>query len=285
MKNALPFIIFLLGSLYGNALPKDDLKILSYNVKMLPRFIKREKHFPIKRAHIIPAYLLEENADVIVLQEAFDMKAYRIFKKRLKEKYPYVIGPLNKKPGFKINGGIVIYSKYPMKKLGEIQYSVCESFDCWARKGTLLVEVDNGQHIFQIAGTHLNGGGSIEFKTTEFREMGTLVKQHAREGVPQFCVGDYNIAQAETAYYESMLKQLDAEDGPITGHACCTNDHLNNDMERFSYERNTIDYILYRANGIPLKETKRYIQQYCYQWCKEHEDLSDHYALVMELKW
>jgi exonuclease III len=263
-----------------------SLRILSYNIKMLPRIVKREHHAPVKRARMIPAHLEEENPDVIVLQEAFDSKANRIMHRSLRNRYPYMIGPVNKKAGFKINGGVVIYSKYPLKKLGEVQYSQCEDFDCWARKGALLVEVNDGHHIYQVAGTHLNGGGSLELKTSQYREMGELMKRFSRTGVPQFAVGDYNTSNFDTAYYQSMLHQLDAEDGPVTGELFCTNDHLNNDMERYDpKEQNIIDYILYRPNGVKPQKMQRIIRSYCQRWSKEHEDLSDHYALLMELKW
>ena len=102
MKTCLTIFILLVFSWVVPAQPNNSrgtsansLKILSYNVKMLPRFIKRERHFPIKRAHIIPSYLTQEDVDIIVLQEAFDMKANRIFRKQLKAKYPYIIGPEN----------------------------------------------------------------------------------------------------------------------------------------------------------------------------------------------
>ncbi len=269
----------------SSGIAAGHLRLLSYNIKMLPRFIKREHHFPIRRAHLIPAYLLEDNADILVLQEAFDKKANRIFRNLLKARYPYIIGPVNQIPGFKINGGVMICSKYPMKQIGAIQYSVCEDFDCWARKGVLLVEINDGRHTFQVAGTHLNGGGSLAFKTTEFHEMGQLMKQNARQGVPQFCAGDYNISNFDTAYYRSMIKELEAQDGPVSGPIFFTNDHLNNDMERFSSERNLIDYILYRPNGVQPAATNRLIHSYCCQWSKDHDDLSDHYALLLDLNW
>jgi len=265
---------------------QNGLRILSYNIKMLPRFIKREHHFPITRAHIIPAYVKDENPDIIVFQEAFDGKADRILRKALKEKYPYIIGPLNKKAGFKINGGVLICSKYQLKQLGALQYSQCDDFDCWARKGVMLVEVNDGKHIFQIAGTHMNGGGSVALKTSQYREMGQLVKEFARAGVPQFCVGDYNTSNLEPQYYNALISNLDAEDGPISGSLTCTNDHLNNDMEWYdAKDRNIIDYILYRSNGVHPQKMQRSIKQYCQRWSPTHEDLSDHYALLMELTW
>src|ERR1043165_1044424 len=256
---------------------RKTLRILSYNVKMLPAIIvTREHHAPFKRARMIPAHLLEENADVMVLQEAFSPRANRIMRRAMKKVYPYVVGPVNRKAGFKINGGVVVYSKYPMKKLGEVQYSQCEDFDCLARKGALLVEITDSNHVYQIAGTHLNGGGSLELKTSQYNEMGALMKQYSRPGVPQFAVGDYNTSNFDTAYYQSMVKCLDAEDGPVTGELFCTNDHLNNDMERYDpKEQNIIDYILYRPNGIKPQQITRVIRSYCQRWSTEHEDLSD----------
>jgi endonuclease/exonuclease/phosphatase family metal-dependent hydrolase len=266
---------------------QKSLRILSYNIKFLPRIIRRSHHYPLKRAPLIPAYIMEENPDIVVFQEAFDGAADRILKKKLKAQYPYMLGPLNKKPGFKINGGVLICSKYPLKQLGAVQYSQCEDFDCWARKGVMLVEVSDGTHTFQIAGTHMNGGGSVELKTSQYREMGNLVKQFARPGVPQFCVGDYNTSNLEPQYYNALITNLDAQDGPISGNLTVTNDHLNNDMEEdFNpKDRNIIDYILYRPNGVKPQKMTRTIKQYCYQWNKDHCDLSDHYALLMELTW
>ena len=266
---------------------QKGLRILSYNIKCLPRIIRRAHHYPLKRAPIIPQYVIEENPDIVVFQEAFDGAADRILKKKLKAKYPYILGPVNKKAGFKINGGVLICSKYPMRKLGTVQYSQCDDFDCWARKGVMLVEVTIGNHTFQIAGTHMNGGGSVALKTSQYREMGNLVKEFARPGVPQFCVGDYNTSNLEPQYYNALISNMDAEDGPISGDLQVTNDHLNNDMEEdFNpKDRNIIDYILYRPNGIRPQKMTRTIKQYCYPWMKGHDDLSDHYALVMDLTW
>ena len=291
MKNALLLILALccLTSFAGNPPESSSksLRILSYNIKMLPRIIKSQHHHPIIRAHIIPAYITEENPDIVVFQEAFDPKADRILRKALKQKYPYMIGPVNKKAGFKINGGVLVMSKYPIKQIATVQYSKCTDFDCWARKGVLLVEVNDGQRVYQIAGTHMNGGGSLELKTTQYQEMGALVKQYAKPGIPQFLVGDYNTSNFDKPFYNSMISQLDAEDGPITGLLQCTNDHLNNDMEPYFdvKERDIIDYILYRPNGVRPQAMQRTIHQYCNQWSKQNQDLSDHYALLMELKW
>ena len=163
--------LFCIAALSARAGDKD-LRILTYNIKMLPREILSQHHHPIIRARIIPDFIIQENADIVVFEEAFDTKADRILRKHLKAQYPYILGPLNKKPGFKINGGVMMFSKYPLKKLNTIQYSQCSDEDCWARKGVMLVEVNDGQHVFQLAGTHLNGGGTLELKEKPIRRNG-----------------------------------------------------------------------------------------------------------------
>lgn len=267
--------------------PDQDLRILTYNIKMLPREILRAHHHPIIRARIIPDYIIQENADIVVFEEAFDTKADRILRKRLRSLYPYILGPVNKKPGFKISGGVMMFSKYPLKQLATLQYTQCSDEDCWARKGVMLVEVSDGKHTFQLAGTHMNGGGTLDLKKSQYAEMGALIKEYAKPGEPQILAGDYNTNYFDKPFYNAMIQALDAEDGPLTGGEGFTDDHLQNDMEPWfdPKDRGIIDFILYRPNGVHPQSITRNIRQYCYQWSKEHCDLSDHYAVLMDLKW
>ena len=96
MKNSfLICIVFCLAAISAHAGDKE-LRILTYNIKTLPREILSQHHHPIIRARIIPDYIIQENADIVVFEEAFDTKADRILRKRLKAQYPYILGPVNK---------------------------------------------------------------------------------------------------------------------------------------------------------------------------------------------
>ena len=131
----------------------------------------------------------------------------------------------------------------------------------------------------------MNSGASMALKTSQCREMGQLVKGVRTPGVPQFCVGDYNTSNLDSSYYRALISNLDAEDGAISGTLTCTNDHVGNDMEEPDMEQDIIDYVSVRPNGVrPLKMT-RTIKRYCQRWSPTHQDLSDHYALLMELTW
>src|SRR5687768_7272364 len=108
----------------------NELRILSWNIQMLPRMLWRISRGPIRRSKLIPQHVINDQADIIVFQECFDARVRRILKHRLKDTYPYMVGPANRAPmQFKTNSGIVIYSKVPIKKLGTIDFKDCQHDD------------------------------------------------------------------------------------------------------------------------------------------------------------
>src|ERR1700722_10728049 len=68
----------------------NSLKILSWNIFMLPRFIMRTGQ--LKRAHEIVNVLKEEDADIIIFQEAFDRNAREIIRRGLSSYFPFESG-------------------------------------------------------------------------------------------------------------------------------------------------------------------------------------------------
>ncbi|MBS1685388.1 MAG: hypothetical protein JSS76_11555 [Bacteroidetes bacterium] len=49
-------------------------------------------------------------------------------------------------------------------------------------------------------------------------------------------------------------------------------------------EQDIIDYILYKANGHACKEISRHIYRYTTPWDLDHQDLSDHMTLSIDVK-
>lgn len=285
-------LLFLFLPLSNTAAPTEPpiadtsaINILSWNIKMLPRVLHFIKHYPVKRAKIIPQKLNNSGYDVLVLQEAFDRKANRIMRKAMKEQYPYVIGPANQRPGFKVSSGVIIYSKFPMKQLGTVDFKQCEKEDCYARKGALLVQIVAHGDTFQVLGTHLEAGGSRELKTSQYVELAALLDENAKEGIPQLVCGDFNTHKTDTVMYPRLLSYIKGEDGELTGELQYTSDHLLNDMDSYNpNRRNVIDFIFYRPNGRPYKASERCVARYCQQWDDKHKDLSDHFGVLMRLK-
>lgn len=274
----------------GNDTPKDtsanQISILTWNIKMLPRVAIHLKHHPVKRAHIIPGILLKESPDVIVFQEAYDRLAMKLIARQLRIKYPYQQGAQNRKGiTFKRAGGVIIFSKHPMKEVESIRYSWMEGINKLAGKGALLVEINHPSKTFQVLGTHMEAGGSRELKISQYKDAGLLLKKHEKQGVPQFACGDFNTRRSDTILYPTLIKELQAEDGTLTGELQWTSDHLLNDMDSYNpTRRNLIDYVFCRPNGCVYAQPERRVMRFETQWHKKHKDLSDHFAVLLRTR-
>lgn len=258
----------------------QEFTIISWNIKFLPRILAHIGHHPLKRVAPIAGHLLRDTADVVVFQEAFDNVANRRLLKALKPLYPYHIGPANKKGAFKLSSGILIVSRYPLRELGTVDFRSCEKEDCWAKKGGLLVELSWQGRLIQVLGTHLEAGGGRNIKLEQYEELAGLIKTHQKPGVPQMLCGDFNTRASDNFLYPRMLETLGATDGPLTGELQYTSDHLLNDMSTYRPEdREVIDFILYKGNGLEPRFVQRSVLRYTHRWQKGHQDLSDHFAV------
>ena len=272
----------------NDTIPSHQISIMTYNIKMLPRgansFIH---HFPLKRARLIPDKVIEEGADVVVFQEAFDGVAVRILRKKLSAAYPYNMGFQNRKViSYKRAGGVLMFSKYPLSEIESIKYSQCKGIDCAGNKGSMLVEVAHPAGRFQLLGTHMQAGGSKDLKESQYAEAGALLKRHEQAGVPQFAAGDFNTKKAANPeLYDSLVRALHAEDGNICSDLQFTSDHSLNDMEEYNpAKRNVIDYVFFKGNGVKPVSATRCVRRFEQQWDAKHKDLSDHFAMVLRMQ-
>lgn len=264
----------------------QEVRIMTYNLKFLPRFAFTLGHHPVKRAKLIPQHLINDSVDVVVFEEMFDPLAIRILSEKLQPAYPYIIGPGKFRPkGFKRGSGVMIASKFPITALEKIRYSQCKGYDCYAHKGAILVEVNAPQQRFQLFGTHMQSGGSNALKLQEQLEAAALLQRHRQPGVPQLIAGDFNIRQNDTLLYNAMIRNLECTNDSVCGTQKWTSDHFLNDMYPFSEtKRRQLDYILYIPNGVKPSFMERTVKMYRQRWSARHQDLSDHFALMMRLK-
>ena len=263
----------------------DEVRILSWNIKMLPRLVLHLREGQIRRAKALIPLMVKDQIDIIVFQECFDARVRRIFQRKLTAHFPFVAGPANPNPWrLKTNSGVMIFSRLPLRTLGEIDFSECEGPDCYARKGALLVETEHNGVPFQVLGTHLEAGGSKALKTGQYTELKSLIDQHQKEGVPQFLCGDFNTHKnGKKGLYPIMLETLEAEDGDLVSdfqHTTGPSD-MRKAQKRSRWE--VIDFILVRNNGHSLRSMERHVRIYRSPWNPKHEDLSDHFAVLAKI--
>jgi len=284
MKHILFFL--LLTSSTAAFASETSLRILSWNIKMLPRqFNTFIKHFPLQRSNIIPELLNNDSVDIICFQEAFDRRVNNKLIKALSAKFPYVIGPANERTGkLKLNSGIIFFSRFPMEKIGSIVFDDCGEENCMAQKGGLLVEVTVKDKKIQILGTHMDASSDEKIKESQLKQLGNLLEKYIKNAVPQLICGDFNIEKSNKSLYQKMLSFLKADDGPLTGDLQYTFDPSKNDMNYDNESPKLIDFILYRSNGFKEKMFQRKIQRYEKKWNKKQSDLSDHFAVLLEME-
>ena len=268
--------------------PEGEIRILSWNIKILPWITGPKNRIGAqKRAKIIPLPLIDDLVDVIIFQEAFDNRIAAKLRKALRKTFPYQTRQANRVPGFKTNSGVMILSKYPLTELGSVDFTDCEKEDCWAHKGALLVEIELPGQIIQVLGTHLEAGGGPVIKTNQYKEIKGLTDLHQKSGIPQLLCGDFNTHVSDKELYQTMLSTLDASDGPISGEIKYTAGKYQNDLfpvEKRKEIGEVIDFILYRGQGIQPSSMERFVRIYKIQWHPQHENLSDHHAVLMKIR-
>ena len=266
---------------------ETKLHILSWNIKMLPRQYNIViKHHPLKRIKLISEQILSDSIDIVCFQELFDTKVNKRMKAELSKQFPYVVGPANEARSiFRLSSGVIFFSRYPIRKLETVEFSDCQEEDCVARKGALLIEAEVDGKKIQLLGTHMNAAGGEDVKIKQLVQIRTLIEKHSKSGIPQLICGDFNIKKTNGKLYQMMLDFFKANDGPILGAFQHTFDPKNNDMcAKEKEEPQLIDFIFFRSNETrEAKESSRELRCYRKDWSKKNKDLSNHFALLMEV--
>lgn len=277
------------------AFPQDSLRILSWNVQMLPRFVNTNGKG--KRAKAIVEQLKTHHYDVVVFQELFKKRSRRIIRKGLAKEFPYHTQVLNKKTfSFKTNGGVMLFSRFPVNEVHEIRYKDRTGFDKLSRKGALLAEMVVHGKTIQVAGTHLQAFGPTEIMYSQYQQLhDELLKPHTKPGIPQFICGDFNTIKTiptqlpsgvtqdmvnRLARYPVMLQTLGVQDYELEGPQQYTMDRPYNDLCKGGKDRRLLlDYVWVRTPSDISYSVTRRVKIMRQQWHKDHQDLSDHFAV------
>lgn len=273
---------------------QDTLKLLTWNIQMLPRFVNNNGK--AKRAKIIVEKLQQSDYEVVILQEAFYRRARKIITKGLAKTYPYQTNVLNKQTiGLKTNGGVIILSKLPIQQVSEVKFDSRASVDRFARKGAMMVTVQWKNQPLQIVGTHLQAFSTSDITYNQLSQIKNELLDKQPSQIPQVICGDFNIIKTfpdklpsnidsarlqKLPRYPKLLEILGAEDGDLLGENQFSMDRPNNDLaKKFKQYRLLLDYVLLR-NQTPTKLTiLRKIKVFRHAWHKEHQDLSDHFGV------
>lgn len=266
---------------------QDDggqLKVITWNIYMLPRLFVHTGQ--AERAAEIANALKNQDADVVVFEEAFDAKARNIIRNSLKAYFPYESGDPGRNSWWKTSCGVWIISKVPIEVVKQIYFKEARSSDRLATKGAILVEGQKNGFCFQLVGTHLqadpNSGKNVQAirdkQYTEIRKQ--LLEPYSRENIPQFVAGDFNTIHNDSQCYNHMVDSLKFTPCALVGDKCFSYDYTHNDLVLGTYcKPQLIDYLFYSSPSGQHLQGNMQIVAFCKKWSDKHKDLSDHFAV------
>jgi len=264
---------------------KENLKILSWNIYMLPYIGSINSNS--SRAESIGEMLSYMDYDIIVFEEAFHSYSRKIILKELGKMYPFAYGPVNLESNYlETNSGIWILSKLPLKLIKSIEYIDSKGFDAIAKKGAVLLEGIWNKKLFQLIGTHLQADEYSNIRKKQINQLyNELVLPYKNDSIPQIICGDFNINAEDSFEYFYMIKRLNANNNRSFSLNNISYDEINNKIAiKDKPIPKTLDYILISNETLNVEIERNIIKLQGYNSDGFREDLSDHYALEANIK-
>lgn len=222
----------------------DSLTILSWNIYLLPKwttwFQSHRNHSWRKRTEEICRFLQSQQADVIVLQEAFNSEAVEIIKEKLQDDYFFISDQFNKDNLFKTNSGLLILSKFPINRMKSIAFENCASDDCLASKGAFCVSFNYQMKSFQLVGTHLQSDYKYpsqyeSIRKKQLEQIQTAFTIDDSLSTIFYC-GDFNIDYYHTKESSHMIQQLNVTRPSVSDGQYTWQNYSQTAIERFYYD-------------------------------------------------
>jgi|TARA_B110000483_G_scaffold222047_1_gene278669 endonuclease/exonuclease/phosphatase family metal-dependent hydrolase len=265
----------------------SELIVVSWNIQMLPnnfsflsKFLRKKQNI---RAPWIINHCINNNFDIIVFQEVFDLNIRRKLMKELKSSYPYQVMPFKGNKAF-VSNGILIISKVPLKYIDHIIFKPGVTADKFAAKGCTLVEAQKDGSKIQIAGTHLQAGKSEKAqiqRDMQYSDIHRLLEQNKKQTVPVILLGDLNTKKSNSKDYSKMLETISMNDPTINKKKLYTfdsNNYWNNNASS-----SQLDYILIQCRKTDSKIVNTKILKPKFMFKENQIDLADHYAISAKI--
>ena len=255
-----------------------DLKLLSWNIFMLPKPIKNS--LQKVRAKVIAQQLSGSDYDLMFFQEAFTDMIRNELVAKLGDEYPYrYYLKRDGKLKHVFGSGLFIMSRHPFKVLDRVYFKKCGAFDCYAAKGSVLIEamLPSGK-VVQFAPTHLQAKEALgSVRLSQLQQMKTMLLRHARNGVPQIIMGDLNIDVVEPEF-ESGLNIMDMSPTPLVGPIQHTNGRINDCYKSPGKNKEWIDHF-WVSNQTALTQSEMEVRDFEFPYKGRTCPSSDHHAV------
>lgn len=274
--------------------PKADgganvFNVLAYNTYMRPTnmFVNGQS----ARQKLMMPQLKNQGYDALVLSEMFDDTIRNQTINDLRSEFPYFTKVVGKDAGVEQDGGVIIFSRWPIETSAERLFgSVSSGSDSMADKGIMYARINKMGKKYHLFGTHTQadkGAADVSTRTKQLKILKDFVSSRnipATEAV--IMGGDLNVDKTGSpSEYSNMMLILNAGTPVSIGNLKATWDPTINkcaDAGKPEY----LDYLLSSKSHLkPVLFTNevRLLRSWS-GWKslptdKERWDLSDHFAV------
>ena len=256
----------------------NNLRILSWNIKMFPAPYGWFHNSSQRAENIIKVLKNSKRYDVILFQEAFSYKIRNKIYNSLKDLYPHQIDIKDETNFYTMNSGLWVISSIPITLIDNINFTELRHNDWLSSKGAYLYSVIKRKQEFYIINTHMQADYRTKYsdiRTSQYTEIQQkLILPNENSKIPLILCGDLNISKPSKL--NQMLEKLNFMDGPLSGKLKHTT--LGNNHE-------LLDYILVKSKKIKFQSIERRILNMSVYLNIDSIQLSDHYPIEGILKW
>lgn len=258
------------------------MKILSFNIWDLPLFFVKDRR---KRVLGTIKYLKGLDADVVCLQESFDMEHRKMFFEALRDKYHFSGGMSDSRrilflKLFDKTGGLLTLSKFPIKKSRFVPYNRLLNSalgEVFARKGFLETILEAPEGELRVVNTHLHEEAIVFDRKVRLRQLKRIFRDMGGSIMPAVLVGDLNQDAIEHQEdFAELFESLGFEHPKLLGENEHTyrpeNPYVDNWVNRTKTPKR-FDYILVRGlQDLGLK-TSDYAPQHLPTALSDHDPI------------
>jgi endonuclease/exonuclease/phosphatase family metal-dependent hydrolase len=256
------------------------INVLSYNIYMLTppiSFTAQDTRAEYIHEHV-------SGYDVLIINEAFHNSARNTLTGYLNMEYPYYTDVVDES-GSTEDGGVIIYSRWPIEYSEDIVYSNCDAEDCFAAKGAMYVRIDKLGNKYHVFGTHTQAWADADNVATRQAQMTQLKNFVDAKNIPTteavILGGDFNVEKTANYLneYGQMFTILNTEEPIYQGHPF-TYDYLASEYADSPFQE-YLDYVMYeKSHSVPdIQTNKVIILRSIANDMWDLFDLSDHLAV------
>lgn len=260
--------------------------VLAYNVFLLTPPIGSSDEY--LRSEYIHEHI--HGYDAIILSEAFYNAAREDnLIPLMSTEYPYYTDILDES-GASEDGGVMIFSRWPIQYEDQFNFSDCEGTDCLSPKGANYARISKNGVLYHLFGTHTQSGTDTDEINTRAGQLAEVTSFVASQNIPEgeavIIGGDLNVDKIDNHAneYTNMYGILNCFEPSISGHPYTYdpsyNTYASSEQEYLDYALSETEHLAaYSVTNYP--QILRTVASEGDLWDNDdlELDLSDHFAV------